>query len=318
VILIVTATKDLHALVIQSKLRAEGFRDAHIIECDRIAQRAFLTYGIAYDVKDEVLTSEGEAISLSKATLLWLRRTRANQILEAHVADEAAREIINNDCRGGLTGFLSTHFKGKWISTPEATYRSSDKIFQLNAAHQCGFRIPRTLVSQSRSQILEFFEACAGNMIVKTIVGAPQPFLQTVKISNLRSLDEASFNASPAIFQEYIAGSEHLRLNCFGDSSYAALIRSADVDWRGNLNVPITPYNVPDVLHRKVRRVLDYLQLEMGIVDLKLTPEGEPVWLEVNPQGQFVFLDPLTNMDLAGRFADYLLAEQRAAEAAMG
>jgi hypothetical protein len=45
----------------------------------------------------------------------------------------------------------------------------------------------------------------------------------------------------------------------------------------------------------------------MGIVDLKLTPKGEVVWLEVNPQGQFLFLQPLTKMSLDQYFADYLL-----------
>jgi hypothetical protein len=39
-----------------------------------------------------------------------------------------------------------------------------------------------------------------------------------------------------------------------------------------------------------VRRVLDCLGLEMGNIDLKESPSGEIVWLEVNPQGQFLFL----------------------------
>ncbi|MFE6052518.1 hypothetical protein ACFQ6N_17330 [Kitasatospora sp. NPDC056446] len=43
-------------------------------------------------------------------------------------------------------------------------------------------------------------------------------------------------------------------------------------------------------------------------MDLKLTPEGQPVWLEVNPQGQFLFLEPLTGMPLTEHFADFLLA----------
>ena len=56
----------------------------------------------------------------------------------------------------------------------------------------------------------------------------------------------------------------------------------------------------------------------MGIVDLKLTPEGEPVWLEVNPQGQFLFLDALANLNLAEKFAAYLVEEwNKATVAAM-
>jgi hypothetical protein len=49
----------------------------------------------------------------------------------------------------------------------------------------------------------------------------------------------------------------------------------------------------------------------MGIVDVKVTPDGEPVWLEVNPQGQFLFLQPLVDVDYLEAFARFLLAEAR-------
>ncbi|MCX4674881.1 hypothetical protein OG413_05995 [Streptomyces sp. NBC_01433] len=47
----------------------------------------------------------------------------------------------------------------------------------------------------------------------------------------------------------------------------------------------------------------------MGIIDIKLMPDGEPVWLEVNPQGQFLFLESLLGEPLADRFLDFLISE---------
>jgi hypothetical protein len=47
----------------------------------------------------------------------------------------------------------------------------------------------------------------------------------------------------------------------------------------------------------------------MGIVDMKLAPDGEPVWLEVNPQGQFLFLEGLCGMPLTEIFADFLIRQ---------
>ena len=47
----------------------------------------------------------------------------------------------------------------------------------------------------------------------------------------------------------------------------------------------------------------------MGVADLKLTPEGHPVWLELNPQGQFLFIEGMTRMDLTGPFCDFLREE---------
>ena len=79
------------------------------------------------------------------------------------------------------------------------------------------------------------------------------------------------------------------------------------MDWRPNLNVPIRSWPVPDSLHSQVRSTLDALGLEMGVIDLKMMPNGEIVWLEVNPQGQFLFLESLANIPLSDHFADYLL-----------
>lgn len=312
-IVILTIADDLHALVVQRQVRESGLLDCHIIECDRIAQRSSLSYGINYPVSDEISTSEGGKICLSDATLLWFRTIRAAQDYKFAV-EGTARAIIDNDCRGALLGYLATHFHGKWISTPEATARAADKIGQLQAAHACGFRVPRTLVAQSREAVLGLYDSCEGNIVVKTIVGAEGPFLETVKLDDPRKLDDDYFAAAPAIFQEYIAGHEHLRLNCFGNESYAALISSDDLDWRSNLDVPISSYAVAPSLHRNVRAVLDRLGLEMGVVDLKLTADREPVWLEVNPQGQFLFLDAFTDLKLSERFAAYLVAEHEATQ----
>jgi glutathione synthase/RimK-type ligase-like ATP-grasp enzyme len=284
------------------------------VECDGIAQREALSYEVGGTRgTDRLLASEGEYVAVSDASVLWFRRTSGRQRLRWPIDDERAVSIVDNDCRSALAGLLTTQFAGTWISTPDATFRASDKIGQLDAARGCGWRVPRTLVTQSRAAVIEFFEACNGSIVAKTVAGAPGPFLETVKLVDPRAYDKETFAAAPAIFQEYIPGDRHLRLNCFGDESHAALIDSPKLDWRGNLDVPISRYDVEPALHRDVRSVLDRLELAMGVVDLKLTPEGEVVWLEVNPQGQFLFLDALADLRLAERFAAYLLDEHERA-----
>lgn len=313
-ILILTAEKDLHALEVQRHIRRAGLAACHIVECDGIAQREALSFEVGGSRgSDRILTSDGQQVSMSDASVIWFRRTSGSQRLRWPIDDQRAVSIINNDCRSALAGLMTTHFAGIWISAPEATYRASDKIVQLNTARECGWRVPRTLVTQSRDAVLGFFDACNGSVVMKTVAGAPGPFLETVKLVDPRIYDEDTFAAAPAIYQEYIPGDQHLRLNCFGDRSHAALIRARELDWRGNLNVPISRYHVEPALHRDVRRVLDRLELAMGIIDLKLTPEGEPVWLEVNPQGQFLFLDALAGLRLAEFMATYLLHEHERA-----
>ena len=227
------------------------------------------------------------------------------------MADYPGR-IVNNECRGAALGLLKTHFKGLWVSSIDATLRASDKILQLKVAADCGIRVPRTLVTQSPSAVKAFFEEC-GPLVVKTIVGAAGPMLQTIRIDDPTMFSADEYRASPAMYQEYIGGCEHLRLACFGEHCLGGIIHSVDVDWRGNLNVPVKSVTVSEDLKNRVRSIVAALGLEMGVIDIKLTTDGEPVWLEVNPQGQFAFLDGLAGTNLIGAFAKYLtLCEQTA------
>ena len=50
------------------------------------------------------------------------------------------------------------------------------------------------------------------------------------------------------------------------------------------------------------------LNLLYGAIDLRLTPEGEYVFLEVNPGGQYLFVELLGGVNLSERFAHFLAA----------
>jgi glutathione synthase/RimK-type ligase-like ATP-grasp enzyme len=308
-ILIITIKDDIHAITIQNELKEKGYPECYIVECDRLSAShgIFCRNGIDNN-EATIMLADGRNIDIAMADLIWWRRVRADQQLPETITDEHQVKLINNDCRGALAGILEANFTGKWISSPAATDKASNKIYQLAVAKKCGFRIPETLISQSQDEVQEFILQQKGKVIVKPVVGAAGPLMFTAFIDDAKSVDAESFQICPAVYQEFITGTRHIRLNCFGNKSYAAIIETEDLDWRPNLNVPIYQWDVPEMLHKKIRKVLDALELEMGVLDFKITPEGEFVWLEVNPQGQFLFLEPLTKMPLASIFADYLLS----------
>lgn len=311
-ILAVSIRDDFHALAVRHAALRRGYGDFHIVECDRLSGRHSVSWRSHDASPATVLTSEGFALPLNEVSVLWWRRVRADQETAAHAADEHQRRLVNNDCRGALAGVLAASFRGSWVSSPEATDRAADKVYQLMVAHDAEFRVPRTLVSQSKDEVVAFIRE-VGRVVVKPVVGASGPLMFTRYLDDPESIAESSFAVCPAIYQEYIPGNRHIRLNCFGEDMYAALIETDDLDWRPDLNVPISRWAVPTDLARLVRRVLRRLGLRMGIVDLKLTPQGEAVWLEVNPQGQFLFLEPLIGEPLADHFVEFLLAEPDAA-----
>lgn len=312
-IIVVTVKGDLHAHAVQHAARGLGYDAIHLVESDQLSGRAALTWR-SWTRSGHVTTSEGQQVDPTTAAVVWWRRANSNQEAARGLADDHERAVVDNDCRGALLGLLQSRFTGSWVSSPAATSRASDKIVQLEFAARAGFRVPRTLVTQSKAEVLQFSSEM-DRTIVKPVVGAAGPLMFTQYGDTLQELPEASFEACPAIYQEYIPGTRHVRLNVFGSEMYAALIETDDLDWRANLNTAISRWTVPDDLRRLTSEVLADLGLRMGVVDIKLTEDDEPVWLEVNPQGQFLFLEPLIHEPLAERFAAFLVREADSVEA---
>lgn len=307
---VLTIRGDIHAHAIRHELRMRHGVDLHLIEVDRLSAVHRVDWRLQPDNPECRIWCDNTWIALNDLDVLWWRRSRSQQEFDGVHYPPEQEDIINNDCRSSLLGGLVTCFEGYWLSHPHATERAGNKLYQLSVANRMGFRVPKTLISQDPESVQSFVSGLpGGRAIAKTVAGGGKGmFLFTQFVTESDLLTDASITVCPAIYQEYIAGDTHIRLNCFGDASYAGKIVSPELDWRPNLDVPVTAWDVPQSVHTDVRATLDAMGLEMGVVDLKLTPEGDLVWLEVNPQGQFLFLEPLTEIPLTKIFADYLVS----------
>jgi len=49
------------------------------------------------------------------------------------------------------------------------------------------------------------------------------------------------------------------------------------------------------------------LGLEYGAIDMRVTPDGEYVFLKVNPAGQFLYVENSAGLPIADAMADHLL-----------
>jgi glutathione synthase/RimK-type ligase-like ATP-grasp enzyme len=251
---------------------------------------------------------DGNAVAVQDLEVLWWRRLTGAPRLPESLRDEAARDLVTNDCRATLLGLALTEVQGIWISHPEATRVAENKLVQLKAAQRAGLRLPRTLVSQDPQTVRRFCRKCNYEVVVKTVAGTPKTPVMTGLVTPQMLTDEA-VSLSPAIYQEFVPGTRHLRICCFGGDVYTALLETDRLDWRYPLDATVQPYDLDDGTARRLQSVIASLGLQMGIVDMKLAPDGEPVWLEVNPQGQFLFLEGLCGMPLTKIFADFLIRQ---------
>ena len=309
-IAVLTFTDDLHALVIQAHLRRNRGALCEVVEVDSMADRPDgLSWSTEPGFGTSVPTRDGGRLDLAGCDAIWFRRWNHPQRAGRELTEEAHREVVDASCASTLMGALRNEFGGRWVSHPDATRRAENKLIQLRAAADAGFVVPRTLVSQDPAEIRRFCSALDGEVILKAVRGTPSSQLYTLPVTPEHLADDDALRLCPTIFQEYVPGTRHLRVLCCGTTSYAVAIDSPDLDWRRNLDVPIEPVSLDPVIQQALARVLELLDLRMGVVDLKLDPDGRPVWLELNPQGQFLFVQGLTGLDLTAGFADFLCEE---------
>lgn len=306
-VLIISFRDDFHAVVIRHTLLNTLGVSCSILEIDSLSYSPSLNINVTGVYTEfEFLDSERVKRSISEFSVVWWRRSNRKQIIN-HSSGLAAAEIdvINSDTNAAFRGALLASFEGAWINHPIATSRAEDKILQLKTAAKAGFRIPKTLISQDFYEIRNFISNLGGKAIIKSLRGTHLRNLLSILIG-VDQIEVEMVSAAPAIYQECIEGTDHLRIQVFGEDLYSVKLSSQELDWRGNLNIPAEMHNLEDEVREKIYAVMKALQLEMGVIDLKLTPAGEHVWLEINPQGQFLFLEAMTKFDFKLAFAKFL------------
>jgi glutathione synthase/RimK-type ligase-like ATP-grasp enzyme len=280
-----------------------------IVEADRLSGSGGLTWSNGHGATTTLPADDGSLVDVASLDVVWWRRASTRPEIPPSVTDEAHRELIVNDSQAALLGVLLNEFSGTWVSEPLATRRAENKLVQLRAAAACGLRTPRTLVSQDPDAIRRFCGSLGNRVVIKAVRGTHvRPPITALVDERLLDEDEAMALA-PAIYQEYVPGREHIRAHVFGDQVHAAGLESDAVDWRPDMTTPVRPIRLPEALESRLRGVVRHLGLEMGVIDLKVGEDGEPVWLEVNAQGQFLFVEALAGLPLTAALADYLVSK---------
>ena len=306
---IVTLEGDIHAYLVQEAMARTYGIDVAIVAADRIPAAGGLTWHDDADEPVTLPTENGATVDVSQLRLVWWRRCHGRPEVPDAVTDPAMRKLVVKDSLSGLRGSLLAAFTGTWISDPYATERAQNKLLQLRIARSIGLTVPRTLVSSDPDRIREFTQAQGGTVIAKTLTGMLGTALEAgrVRLDSLTNDDE--LRLAPTIYQQEIAGEDHLRVMVFGERVHAARISSAALDWRLANDMAIEPVEIDDGLRAALRQVVCRLGLRMGVFDLKITPEGHPVFLEVNPQGQFLFVEGMSDMPLTDAFARFAADE---------
>lgn len=122
----------------------------------------------------------------------------------------------------------------------------------------------------------------------------------------------------PCLFQEYVPKEIELRVTVIGRRVFAAEIHSQcspisldDYRRYDFARTPYHPHTLPPDLESACLRVLEHYGLSYGALDLIRRPDGAYVFLEINANAQFLWIQDLTGMPLREALADMLIRGSR-------
>jgi len=203
------------------------------------------------------------------------------------------------------------------LNSPSAVERSVDKYYALSLLEESGLPVPKTVVAESADAALSAFMDLGGDVVVKPIFGSQG--VGSTRISDaevaeriFRALD---FNHQVLYIQEFIPHENYdLRLLVLGKRVLAAMKRVA-ASWKTNISLGAKPmpYNPPREIKDLAVNAAETLGCDLAGVDILQTRKG-PLVIEVNSQPGWKGLQTVTEINIAGEIAGYVLAKAKKIE----
>jgi len=259
------------------------------------------------------------SIDLSAAKSFWFRRSPPPGV-SCGTSPDVAR-FANAEATGLLAGCWETS-SGFWMNRPSHIQYAENKLVQLHLARSLGLTIPDTLVSNDPNDMRHFANQY-GAVVAKAISTASvaldheRRLLFSRLIPDMHEFDDATLSAAPCILQAAVPKKADLRITVAGNRVFGTLLVSAPtsppgiVDWRAlpSAEIGYSIHTVPAEIVGLCRRMMQILGLAFGAFDFALTTSDEYVFFEVNPSGQWGWLEHFTGQPITEAIVDALLGD---------
>ncbi|PQA96480.1 RimK-like ATP-grasp domain-containing protein [Chryseobacterium piscicola] len=213
---------------------------------------------------------------------------------ETNTLIKSWEKIVKSDCTSNYMGGFNEEDQ-------------HDKLFDLFIAESIGLKIPETLITNSKKELIDF--AKKHIVITKAINKPIQINLEKVSMRDKGTLQldedtigELNDDFSLSIFQEYIEKECEIRALVYDQKIFSMAIfsqrdKKTRTDYRNyNYENPnrCVPFKLPNVIERKILKFFKLKNINMGSIDLILNENGF-YFLENNPQGQYEWVSENCN-----------------------
>ena len=206
-----------------------------------------------------------------------------------------------------------------WISPPERIRAATPRLMQLRTAAALGLDVLPTLLTNDRDEASAFIRS-HGSVVIKPIgIGlVPQTSTATMRMVFTQILAPedidaclTSLRSAPVLLQQLAPKRVDLRVTVVGERVFATEIETppdAPIDWRAvdDDQLRHRPHELPAGLEQTIVVLVRRLGLAFGALDFVLTPDGRYVFLEINPNGQWAWIEQVLGTPIAAALVDEL------------
>jgi glutathione synthase/RimK-type ligase-like ATP-grasp enzyme len=265
-------------------------------------------------------------VDLKDIHSVWYRRP-VPPVPSPEIDDSIAQEFVLAESQASLDGVWRT-LDCFWVSRPDNLRRAEVKLYQLKVAAQLGFCLWPTILTNDPQYAKTFYQDQDGKIVYKPLRRGRLVREETVSLiytnpvgrSEAKNLDRVKY--APSLFQRYVPKRVEIRVTVIGHKAFAVEIHSQDYDdtqhdWRRGDTARFShePHSLPVEVESKCVALVKLLGLAFGAIDLVLTPEGEYVFLEINPNGQWAWIQQLRpEIPLRETLADILISRKHSTD----
>jgi glutathione synthase/RimK-type ligase-like ATP-grasp enzyme len=309
-VLIISSKTDPHAASVIEEIKKTD-HNFYLWDLSAYPEKQMLS--ISYKDADPQITLQeesGEIIDFSKFTSAWWRRPQ-HFTISPDIKDSINLQFSYGECQAAFNGLVKL-LPVRWMNPPVVDEAASRKAYQLQVAKSVGLKIPGTLITNDPEKAKLFIRDNQDmEVIYKSFSAIEQAWRETrlIKEEEMEKLENVKY--TPVIFQEYIRSVADLRITVVGDEIFPAAIyippSSYQVDFRMTYgSSKIVRHELPQEIQKKLLALMKSLGIVYGAIDMRLTPEGEYIFLEVNTAGQWLFMEEPTELPISKAIADWL------------
>lgn len=263
------------------------------------------------------LSGPDGSVALESIRSVYFRRPTGFTFPEAMT--DAERRFANNEARRGVGGLLMA-LPCLWLNHPSRVADAEYKPYQLAAAARYGLDVPRTMLTNDPTAVDDARKHLGDQLVYK-------PLSSTSVVDGNRLSMVYTTAVTPEIiadkrvaltahqFQERIPKYRDVRATVVGDQVYAADLFSsnpnAPVDFRADY--PAIRYErtkLPAHVEARLLALTRQLGLRFCAADFVVTPEERYYFVDLNPNGEWGWIQEETGLPIAAAVAELLAQGQ--------